>query len=120
MEKSDKGGRYSNIKDAIEATEGLGYAIDDLRLLCLPDTDSAMIAYDWLYRFFTLLESAPNNDDKRQIPWFYTKESIHRMYETHIKLQRGDESETLGIREFEELWENIFPSITISCFTAVF
>ena len=106
---SGNNGKYENIKQAKKATKGLNLTIDDLQLLCVPDTDASRVAYLWLYTFFTLLgESAPNKDDKRQIPGIYTKE-IHRIYEAHITaVFTGSESVPLGLVAFEQLLVEYF------------
>lgn len=114
--------RYQNVDEARKALTPLGYTDEQhFQLACIPDTAAARELYLWFYNFFGLVgDNAPNRKDKIQIPGIYTKASIHHMYLHHVRvLYSANEHEPLGIRAFEELWQNIFPNVTISQYCQV-
>ncbi len=108
---------YRNI---IEARKDLGRFQDiseeALHMACLPSGARYRQAYLWMSNFFSLIgDSAPNRDNKVQLPGIYTKTSIYEMYVKHISSTfTADEHKPLSKTRFVELWKNIYPNVTIT------
>ncbi|MBC7389218.1 MAG: hypothetical protein H7329_08420 [Opitutaceae bacterium] len=88
---------------------------------CVPETDVSREAYLWLYHFISLVgDSAPNRNDKIQLPGIYTQKSIYEIYVHHVTtIYTSNELEPLEIRAFETLWKNVFPNVSITKYCQV-
>ena len=98
--QSDK---YKDIKEARKRLSKYGITDEQqIQMACLRDTPAAREAYQWFYNFVSLVgDSAPNKNEKIEIPKIYTKESIHYIYKKHVEnLYSGNEHAALGFGEF--------------------
>jgi hypothetical protein len=114
--------KYDNVGEACAALKPLGVTnYYEYQLACLPETPALLEAFLWMHSFFGLVgDSAPNRENKVQLPGIYTKASIHCIYHHHIStLYTSNEHEPLELRSFEILWKNIFPNVSITKYCQV-
>lgn len=140
-------GLYRNIKDARKRLKQTMPDLNEhhLKLACIPNTEASLKAFNWFEEFLTLHgDYAPNRFDKVELPGtiylyihcicinlkylfyllclgIYTKESIWGIYARHMNtLYTGPEDQKhLERTQFEEMWNNVFPNVTITKFTQV-
>jgi hypothetical protein len=114
--------KYNNVEEAAAALIPLG--IEDYQqhqFACVPDNPASLEAFLWMHNFFGLVgDSAPNRENKVQLPGIYTQASIHHIYQHHVEaLYTSNEHEPLKIRAFETLWANVFPNVSITKYCQV-
>jgi hypothetical protein len=114
--------RYNNVEEASAILKPLG--IDEyqqLQFACVPDNPASLEAFLWMHSFFGLVgDSAPNRENKVQLPGIYTQDSIHHIYQHHVAtLYTSNEHQPLERRAFETLWSNVFPNVSITKYCQV-
>jgi hypothetical protein len=110
------------VKEAREALAPLGFTdYEFYQWACVAHSPETREAYLWMRDFFELVgDWAPNRDNKVQLPGMYTKESIHHIFQHHVKtIYSGNEHDPLELSQFRDLWKNVFPNVTISKYCQV-
>jgi hypothetical protein len=115
---------FTHVDEAAKALIPMGITrFIDHQFACLPDSPASRDAFYWLTNFFNLVgDYAPNREHKLQLPGIYTQQSIHQIYQHHVNtIYTGNEFDnyTLELTQFELLWNNIFPHVSITKYCQV-
>jgi hypothetical protein len=114
--------RYRNVEEAAAVLKPLGiHDYQQHQFACIPDSPASLEAFLWMHSFFGLVgDSAPNRENKVQLPGIYTQASIHHIYQHHVStLFTSNEHKPLELRAFETLWKNVFPNVSITKYCQV-
>ena len=95
---------------------------DDLRYMCIPNTQKSRECFLFLDRFFNLnCDRPPNNyDGTCELPAStYQKSEIYKVYLFDCKRHHGEDFEPVSLSTFESMWLNLFPNVSIVKYVAV-